>query len=71
MTGVVSTKLGVSAAEGCGLSDWSGWFAKGSGAAGVKGEERGAHNDDMLKMLLEVYMENGSVSFPWRSGRVD
>ncbi|KAG8216912.1 hypothetical protein J3R82DRAFT_7187 [Butyriboletus roseoflavus] len=36
LTGVVGTKLGVSAAEGCGLSDWSGWFARGSGAAGVK-----------------------------------
>lgn len=51
--------MGVSAAEGCGLSDWCGWFARGSGAAGVKGEEKGVHDGDMLKMLLEVYMEDG------------
>ena len=59
MTGVVGTKMGVSAAEGCGLSDWCGWFARGSGAAGVKGEEKGVQDGDMLKMLLEVYMEDG------------
>jgi len=51
--------MGVSAAEGCGLSDWSGWFARGSSAAGVKGKETGVQDGDMLKMLLEVYMEDG------------
>ena len=51
--------MGVSAEEGCGLSDWSGWFARGSGATGVKGDEKGVQNGDMLKMLLEVYMEDG------------
>lgn len=62
LTGVVSTKVGVSAAEGCGLSDWSGWFAKGSGGAGTKGGGKRVQDGDMLKMLLEVYMEDGCVS---------
>lgn len=70
LTGVVGTKIGVNAAEGCGLSDWSGWFAKGGSTAGVK-EENGVHNDDMLKMLLEVYMEDGWVSSFWGSSQVD
>lgn len=56
--GVIGTRPGVNAAEGCGLSEWSGWFARGSGAAGVKAEE-GAQTGDMLKMMLEVYMEDG------------
>ena len=59
MTGVISTKIGVNAAEGCGLSDWSGWFARGSSAAGAKGEEKGIQDGDTLKMLLEIYMEDG------------
>jgi len=61
LTGVISTKIGVSAVEGCGLSDWSGWFARGSGAAGVKEDDKGARDSDMLKMLLEVYMEDGDT----------
>ncbi|KAG9313362.1 hypothetical protein JVU11DRAFT_5677 [Chiua virens] len=61
LTGVVGTKVGVSAAEGCGLSDWSGWFAKGSHVVGAKDEEKGAENVDMLKMLLEVYMQDGDT----------
>lgn len=71
MTGVIRTKLGVSAAEGCGLSDWSGWFTRGRGTAGVEGEEKGVQNGGMLKMLLEVYMEDGSVSSSWRRGQID
>lgn len=59
LTGVISTKIGVSAVEGCGLSDWSGWFARGSGAARVKEDDKGARDSDMLNMLLEVYMEDG------------
>ncbi|KAF8840538.1 hypothetical protein BDN67DRAFT_1069186 [Paxillus ammoniavirescens] len=56
-TGVVSTKVGVNAAEGCGLADWAGWFGRG----GVKAEERRGKEGDLLKMLLEVYMEDGDT----------
>jgi len=61
LTGVVGTKMGVNAAEGCGLSDWSGWFARNGGTVGPKEEEKSIQNGEMLKMLLEVYMEDGDT----------
>ncbi|KIJ14692.1 hypothetical protein PAXINDRAFT_169602 [Paxillus involutus ATCC 200175] len=71
-TGVVSTKVGVNAAEGCGLADWGGWFGRG-GAGGVK---VGGKEGDLLKMLLEVYMEDGDTQQTARllssqAGRLD
>ncbi|KAH0826681.1 hypothetical protein J3R83DRAFT_5069 [Lanmaoa asiatica] len=60
LTGVISTKLGVSAAEGCGLSDWSGWFARGNGAVGVEGEEKGVQNGDYVERAIGVLHLTGT-----------
>lgn len=68
-TGVIGTKVGMSAAEGCGLSDWSGWFARSNGKA--KEEEKRMQGADMLKLLLEVYMEDGLVSSSRWSRQID
>ncbi|KAF9225696.1 hypothetical protein BS17DRAFT_729751 [Gyrodon lividus] len=75
VTGVVGTKVGVNAAEGCGLVDWGGWFGR-DGDSGVKGEEKGGKDEDMLKMLLQVYMEDGDTQQTARllssqAGRLD
>ncbi|KIK96539.1 hypothetical protein PAXRUDRAFT_300348 [Paxillus rubicundulus Ve08.2h10] len=73
--GIVSVKVGVNAAEGCGLADWGGWFGRGS-AGGVKAEERRGREGDLVKMLLEVYMEDGDTQQTARllnsqAGRLD
>ena len=66
---MIGTKVGMSAAEGCGLSDWSGWFARSNGKA--KEEEKRMQGADMLKLLLEVYMEDGLVSSSRWSRQID
>ncbi|KAF9235542.1 rab-GTPase-TBC domain-containing protein [Melanogaster broomeanus] len=75
VTGVISTKVGVGAAEGCGLVEWGGWFGR-SGSGSVKGEGHGGTEGDLLRMLLEVYMEDGDTQqtaklLSSQSGRLD
>ncbi|KIJ62130.1 hypothetical protein HYDPIDRAFT_189201 [Hydnomerulius pinastri MD-312] len=75
--GVVSTKVGVSAAEGVGMGEWASWFARGVGSgAGAGVGEKGGKEEDMLKMLLKVYMEEGDMQQTARllssqAGRLD
>ncbi|KAH7886861.1 hypothetical protein F5I97DRAFT_1806891 [Phlebopus sp. FC_14] len=61
--GVVSARAGVSVAEGCRLSDWARWFGKcAEGGLGMERETKvSITSREMLRVLVEVYIEEGDV----------
>ncbi|KAI6040873.1 hypothetical protein EDC04DRAFT_2566388 [Pisolithus marmoratus] len=65
--GVINSRIGASAAEGCELADWAKWFAKSmeDRNAAVKRAKSTSLGDqppsEMLKVLLQVYTEDRDI----------
>ncbi|KAI5996146.1 hypothetical protein EDD15DRAFT_2250674 [Pisolithus albus] len=65
--GVISPRAGASAAEGCELADWAKWFVKAVedrnlAVKRAKSADLGGQPpSEMLKILLQVYTEDGDI----------
>ncbi|KIK11743.1 hypothetical protein PISMIDRAFT_475868 [Pisolithus microcarpus 441] len=65
--GVISPRTGASAAEGCELADWAKWFVKAvedRNLAVMRAKSAnlgGQPPSEMLKILLQVYTEDGDI----------
>ncbi|KAG6334179.1 hypothetical protein ID866_4908 [Astraeus odoratus] len=69
--GVIHSRVGANAADGCGLGDWAKWFTRAAEAnqPSAKGpysaepvQSPGANTPtEMLKILLQVYAEDGDM----------
>ncbi|KIK11869.1 hypothetical protein PISMIDRAFT_469939 [Pisolithus microcarpus 441] len=65
--GVISPRAGASAAEGCELADWAKWFVKAVEDRNLAVKRAKSANlggqppSEMLKILLQVYTEDGDI----------